>query len=134
MHDSGTGIRYAPGHLFGQHIRIVWDQGFWLNWKMVRPKQLLFLFWSFSRFGGLFFPFMGALADDCVPVSITSQPQDRYVLEGCPVTFSVGVAESEPFSYQWFRNNQLIPDATNASYTIVHAQYRDSGSIFRVRV
>src|SRR6266581_1458252 len=28
MHDSGTGIRYAPGHLFGKHIRIVWDQGF----------------------------------------------------------------------------------------------------------
>jgi len=64
------------------------------------------------------------------PVVITdpTQPADQTIVEGSPVTFSVAASGSAPLQYQWFSGTNAIPDATNASYTILSAQPADAGS------
>src|SRR6185436_19769507 len=52
------------------------------------------------------------------PVAITNQPQSQTVIEGGSVTFSVGANGSPQPTFQWYKDNTLIPAATNASYTI----------------
>ena len=66
----------------------------------------------------------------CVSAVITEQPQSQAVIEGCPVTFSVGVMGTGPFSYQWYRDGQAIPDATNSSHKIPNAYQADNGARF----
>ena len=53
-----------------------------------------------------------------IPVSITTQPANQIVMEGRPVTFTVGVAGTPLIQYQWSFGNNPITDATNAAYTI----------------
>lgn len=62
--------------------------------------------------------------------AILAQTPDQVVLLGNPATFSVTAGGSEPLSFFWSRNGTLIPDATNASYTLSDAQLADSGSQF----
>jgi hypothetical protein len=70
-----------------------------------------------------------------VPVELTdpSLPADTYVVEGRPVTLSVAAAGSPPMQYQWYKNNNLITDATNASYSITASVSADSGN-YRVLI
>jgi hypothetical protein len=63
-----------------------------------------------------------------IPVSITSQPANQVVVEGKPVTFTVGVAGTPLIQYQWLFGNKPITDATNASYTINSCLPTDAGS------
>ncbi len=66
------------------------------------------------------------------PPTITSHPGDRTVNAGQSATFSVGVAGTPPFSYQWQRNGANISGATGPSYTIPPATAADDGATFRV--
>jgi len=50
------------------------------------------------------------LVQDISPLAVTN-------FATTPLTYSVAVAGSAPFSYQWFQNNTAIPGATNASYS-----------------
>jgi len=75
-------------------------------------------------------------AGDRLPPAIEdlSQPADRTVVEGDSTTFSLGrVMGTEPFSYQWFKDNVAIPDAVAASYTIPLVLVTDAGE-YRVDV
>ena len=65
-----------------------------------------------------------------IPPTILSQTPNQVVLLGNTATFSVNVTGSDPLSYFWSRNNVLIPDATNSSYSLINAQLSDSGSQF----
>jgi len=65
-----------------------------------------------------------------IPPTILSQTPNQMVLLGNPATFSVNVSGSDPLNYFWSRNGALIPNATNASYTLLNAQLTDSGSQF----
>ncbi len=67
-----------------------------------------------------------------VPVSINRQPQDLTVDELAPATFAVGVEGSPPPVFQWYRNDVLVPGATNASYRIEHCSLGEDGDRFRV--
>ena len=67
-----------------------------------------------------------------VPATILTQPTDQTVVELLPATFSVIATGSPPARLQWFRNNQSIPNATNATYTLLSTALVDEGSIFRV--
>jgi hypothetical protein len=58
---------------------------------------------------------------------ITSHPQSTSVAPGGSVSFSVGVLGAAPFAYQWQKNSNSVPNATNATYTIDNAQFSDSG-------
>ncbi len=64
------------------------------------------------------------------PPSIISQTPSQVVLLGNSATFIVNAGGSTPLSYFWFKNNVLIPGATNFFYTIPSAQFADSGKKF----
>ncbi len=49
------------------------------------------------------------------PVAITSQPQSQTICSGGSAVFTVGASNTN--GYQWYRNNNGIPNATHASYT-----------------
>ena len=89
-----------------------------LNVAVVAATAALFFFCSSTR---------GAA--DCTPIAITDQPKSQTVLEGCPATFAVGVAGTSPYSYQWWRDGQPIPDGTNSTFTIAVARLSDSGKV-----
>src|SRR5208282_1250464 len=62
------------------------------------------------------------------PVIISSQPANQIVVEGKPVTFTVGVTGTPLINYQWFFGANLITGATNASYTINACLPANAGS------
>ncbi|MGA8215351.1 MAG: immunoglobulin domain-containing protein [Candidatus Sulfotelmatobacter sp.] len=66
--------------------------------------------------------------------SITAQPANQTVTAGQTATFSLTVAGTTPFTYQWQKGNTPIPGATSASYTTAATTTADSGSQFRVVV
>lgn len=68
------------------------------------------------------------LAITDVPPSLVSQPSDLLTAVGKTVTLSVTAAGSAPFTYQWFKGDTAIPQATGATYTINSAALTDTGS------
>lgn len=60
--------------------------------------------------------------------TIQSQPQAVATLQGTAATFSVTVAGTGPFTYQWFKDGAPIVSATGSSYTISNVQLADEGS------
>ena len=63
---------------------------------------------------------------------ISLHPLDQNVSVGQGISFTVS-ATGGTLTYQWLRNNTLIPNATSATYTIAAAQAADQAS-YSVRV
>ena len=63
-----------------------------------------------------------------VPPVVSIQPADRVVDQGDAVVFSAEVSGSQPFDYQWFFGDELIPGATEPSLTIEDARIVDGGN------
>ncbi len=61
------------------------------------------------------------------PATITASPPSRTAFIGGVVTFSVGVFGTAPLAYQWLKGGTNIPNATNATYSIVNLQTNDAG-------
>jgi len=53
-----------------------------------------------------------------IPEMITNQPSSLTVNELAPASFTVAAAGNPRPDYQWFQDNVLIPNATNATYSI----------------
>ncbi|MDB6034611.1 MAG: putative secreted protein [Verrucomicrobiales bacterium] len=68
------------------------------------------------------------------PATFVKQPVSQTVTELQPVSFVTSVNGTPPYSYQWYRNDALIPGATNDTYAIAAAALSDSGIPFRVTV
>jgi len=62
------------------------------------------------------------------------QPQDQSVSLGASAEFVVKAVGFPPLSYQWQRDGQDIPGATNASVRLAEVTGADSGSKFQVTV
>jgi len=73
-----------------------------------------------------------ALVPFDAPVTITSQPVGQTVTELAPVSFTVGTSGNPPPTYQWYKNNMSITDATNATYSIASAPLSDNNAQFVV--
>ncbi len=67
------------------------------------------------------------------PPSITRQPQSQTVDERASVIFSVAAEGSPPFAFQWFKNEVLLPEATNY-FCFVQAHAQDDQALFHVAV
>jgi glucose/arabinose dehydrogenase len=59
---------------------------------------------------------------------ITTQPASLTVQAGQPATFSVAATGTTPLSYQWYKGNNVIQNATGASYTIAAVTSADGGT------
>jgi len=66
-------------------------------------------------------------------LNLVRQPQATTVLSGETATLTVGVTGLNR-SYQWFRDDDIIPGATEPQYDLTNAQAADSGARFSVRV
>ena len=65
------------------------------------------------------------------PPSITTQPSDKTVAQGQPVSFTVSAGGSTPLNYQWQRNMVNIAGANSPGYTIASTVLADNGAKFR---
>jgi len=68
------------------------------------------------------------------PPIIARQPTNQTVDVGATVTFNVSAIGTPPLSYQWYRGNSMIPDATNSSYILSPTTLGDSGAQFHVTI
>ena len=75
---------------------------------------------------GLLLGGLSAFAANTTP-SITQQPQSVFVLPGATVALSV-VAVGPSLQYQWIRNGEIIPGATNANLSFGNAGLLNSGA------
>jgi hypothetical protein len=64
------------------------------------------------------------------PATLLSSPLDATVSEYGSASFNVAIGGTLPISYQWYRNGSLVPDATNALYTLAAALSADNGAEF----
>jgi endonuclease/exonuclease/phosphatase family metal-dependent hydrolase len=109
----------------------------------VQPGQELFLRWLDANDAGsddglaiddLTVNFQtNAPANPTAP-SITTEPQDQTVTAGDTVSFSVVADGTAPLSYQWSSNNVIVPDATNATFTLSNVTTNLNGSTYFVIV
>lgn len=70
---------------------------------------------------------------ELIPPQIARQPQNVTAIEGGDAVFSVVFANRAPVAMQWYRNDQLLPGATNTTLTISGLQVSDNASRFLVR-
>jgi len=71
---------------------------------------------------------------DLVPPVIDQGPLSQIVTVGHAATFLVKASSAAPISYQWLRNDAVIPGATGSSYTLARVTMADNGARFNVRV
>jgi hypothetical protein len=73
----------------------------------------------------------GANAIDNFSISllpiITNQPQSVAASPGSTVNFTVGASGGKPLFYQWLKNSNNIPNATNTTLTLNNVGQSDSG-------
>ena len=74
----------------------------------------------------------GSAGKCSVPPVIASQPQNKTVIEGNSVSFSVNANGSQPLSYQWLVNSTNIPTATNTTLVLTNVQLGLSGNLYSV--
>lgn len=77
---------------------------------------------TFSKAAG----FAVTEAEDQAPV-ISGQPQSRSVYPGATASFSVSASGTEPFSYQWQKQETDLPGATNQSLILSPVALADAG-------
>ncbi len=63
------------------------------------------------------------------PPVITAQPVGGYFLVGQPLTLSVAASGAQ-LSYQWYKDNTFIPDATNATLGTANLALANSGNYY----
>src|ERR1700722_6842821 len=66
--------------------------------------------------------------------AFATQPASQSVTVGQTAEFSVTVTGTDPFTYQWQKNNANISGATSASYTTPATVSGDNGATFLVVV
>jgi hypothetical protein len=68
------------------------------------------------------------------PLVFLAEPVSQTAYAGQEAVFSVAVSGGMPIWYQWQRNGENIPGATNATYVLNPVRAEDNGAQFRVVV
>ncbi|MSU21478.1 MAG: hypothetical protein EXS30_08785 [Pedosphaera sp.] len=63
-----------------------------------------------------------------VPPAIQVQPQSQTISDGAMALLSSEVIGTLPLSYRWFKNDGILPNATNGTVEIPNAQFAAQGS------
>ncbi len=66
------------------------------------------------------------------PVFINTQPSDTSVYPGQTARFSVAAGGTQPITFQWYRNDVAIDNATSSSYTTGVLSLADDGAEYYV--
>ncbi len=66
------------------------------------------------------------------PVAINQQPVSLSVNELAPASFTAGVVGNPAPTVQWYRNNNAIPGATNATYSLDAAAMSNNNASFKL--
>jgi hypothetical protein len=75
--------------------------------------------------------FIDIYPDVALPPVIGVQPQAQTVEEFRPVSLSVTLSQGSPkLNYQWYRDNNPVPDATNGALSFAHVRATDAGNYF----
>ncbi len=69
-----------------------------------------------------------------VPPSISGQPSNQLAVTGQSALFVVAASGFAPLTYQWMKNGETIPGATQSSFLTPAVQPGDSGATFSVIV
>jgi hypothetical protein len=64
------------------------------------------------------------------PVSLTKQPTNITAFANYPASFSISATGSPPVTYQWYRDNVLIPGATSTNYSLASVSTTNNGDIY----
>ncbi|MCL5098503.1 MAG: immunoglobulin domain-containing protein, partial [Candidatus Omnitrophica bacterium] len=67
-------------------------------------------------------------------LTVTQSPASAAIAEASSATFTVAASGAPPLQYQWLRNGNPIPDATNSQYTLEAVKVTDSDARFSVKV
>lgn len=68
-----------------------------------------------------------AIVSVILPARIVTPPASLTVNVGEPAAFTFVPGGTPPFTYQWRKDSEPIPDATNAAFTIPHTKLTDIG-------
>ena len=67
-----------------------------------------------------------------IPVAINQQPASLSVNELAPASFTAGATGNPAPTLQWYRNNSVIPGATNATCVLSAAAMTDNNATFKL--
>jgi hypothetical protein len=65
--------------------------------------------------------------------SFANSPKNASAPQGQPASFKVDVYGSSPLTLQWYRDDVLIPNATNRTYSIPSVTINDNNAVFTVK-
>ncbi|MBN86191.1 MAG: hypothetical protein CL885_01565 [Dehalococcoidia bacterium] len=68
-----------------------------------------------------------------LPVSITSQPEDKHVAVNTDLNLSVTANGTGPFEYQWFKGGEAIAGAIGSKLTVPDVTREEQG-LYRVQI
>jgi hypothetical protein len=66
------------------------------------------------------------------PPALVQEPTNSLVLRGQPASLSVAVTGTQPFTYAWWKDGELLPGVSEAALVIPSAQLADAGEYFAV--
>lgn len=69
-----------------------------------------------------------------VPLYLTREPTNTLVIEGSSTNFYAAVGGTTPYLYEWRKDNNPIPDATNATLVLTRVPFSDNGALISCRV
>ena len=73
------------------------------------------------------------VSQEILAPTLITEPTSQAVLETASISFSVAVTGTPPLNYQWFKDDQPLGDATQATLTFDSASQDDAGR-YRVEV
>lgn len=88
---------------------------------------------GYTGYGQTLYTTIRTIGSPMLPPTIITQPTSQSVRLGESAAFNVTATGTEPLLYQWFFNDQVIDNGTNALLTISSAQLTDAGT-YTVRV
>ena len=66
-----------------------------------------------------------------IPPVIISQPVSKGLFVGDTATFSISLTDTVAITYQWYKNDAIIPGATGSTLTVPNVQLSDDGNVYR---